>query len=147
MLRMAAIGIITTVVFSVFVRPIRVKGISMEPTFKDGAVLAVNRWSYRKAPPQRGDVVAIRFTGESIMLLKRIIALPGETVRIEKGIIMIDGSELEEPYTEANPDWNVANDIKLEIGEYLVIGDNRSMRQDEHEFGIVLRSRIVGKLL
>jgi len=147
LVRMGCTALICVVVFSVFVRPIRVKGISMEPTYRNGTILAVNRWSYRDSVPQRGDVVAIRFTGESVMLLKRIIALPGESVRITDGVVSINGSPLEEPYTSVNPSWNVKREITLEGHEFLVIGDNRTMDQDEHEFGIVTRSRIVGRLL
>ncbi len=60
--------------------PVRVKGISMLPTYQDGRFSVVNRLAFAFHPPRRGDVVAVRFAGQHMMLLKRIVGLPGETV-------------------------------------------------------------------
>jgi signal peptidase I len=134
-------------IFRVVLLPVRVDGVSMMPTYKNGGVNFINRWAYARHHPLRGDVVSIRFAGPHVMLLKRIIALPGERVAIHKGIVYIDGEPLDEPYVKLfNPTWEEA-EVTLKPDEYFIIGDNRSMRSDEHTHGRVEAYRIVGKVL
>lgn len=134
-------------IFRVVLLPVRVDGISMAPTYKNGGVNFIYRWSYARQHPLRGDVVSIRFAGPHVMLLKRIIALPGERMAIRRGIVYIDDQPLDEPYVKLfNPSWQQA-EVTLKPDEYYVIGDNRSMRSDEHTHGRVEAGRIVGKVL
>lgn len=135
------------------VQPILVQGISMQPTYRDGQRRFLNQLAYRFAPPRRGDVIGIREAGKQVLLLKRVIGLPGERLRIVQGTVFIDGEALEEPYLLSptngvrNPaPWNVP-ELRLGQDEHYVIGDNRSMRQADHYFGIVDSSRIVGRLI
>src|SRR5436309_7491994 len=65
--------------------PIRVEGISMFPTYKDRGVNFVNRLAYLFREPRRGDVVAIKLAGEHVMFMKRIVAMPGESVGFHEG--------------------------------------------------------------
>ena len=129
-----------------FLLPIRIIGPSMLPTYQDHGVNLVNRIAYRSHEPARGDVVAIRTSGESIMFMKRIIGLPGETVVFHKGHVTINGQELAEPYVIYPCDWELPP-VTVEASKYLVIGDNRSMSADAHTFGQTERQRIVGKIL
>src|SRR5580765_6134499 len=78
--------------------PIKVMGPSMLPTYQDNGVNVVNRLAYLQREPQRGDVVAIRTSGVSIMYMKRVIGLPGETVAFHEGHAVINGRMLDEPY-------------------------------------------------
>ncbi len=71
--------------------PIRVEGISMLPTYKERDINIINRLAYKIGDPQRGDVVAIRMAGEHIMLLKRVVGLPGETIAFRRGRLLING--------------------------------------------------------
>jgi signal peptidase I len=128
------------------VRPVRVQGSSMLPTYRDGRMNLVFKWAYRFGEPARGDVVAIRLAGEHIMFLKRIIALPGETVGFYKGRVVINGEFLDEPYLKLPSNWTRAP-VTLGSDEYFVVGDNRSMPKEDHEFGKAKRDRIVGKAL
>lgn len=133
--------------FRVVLLPVRVEGVSMAPTYRNGGVNFIFRWSFWRHPPQRGDVVGIRFAGDHVMLLKRIIALPGERIAIRQGIVYIDGEPLDEPYVKLfNPTWQQA-EVTLKPDEYYIIGDNRGMRSDEHVHGRVEAYRIVGKVL
>lgn len=133
--------------FRVVLLPVRVEGVSMMPTYRNGGVNFIFRWSYARQQPQRGDVVGIRFAGNHVMLLKRIIALPGERIAIRQGIVYIDGEPLDEPYVKLfNPTWQQA-EVTLKPDEYYIIGDNRGMRSDEHVHGRVEAYRIVGKVL
>jgi len=128
------------------VLPIKVSGPSMLPTYAQDGINFVNRLSYVRSGPRRGDVVAIRLAGESIMYMKRVIALPGETVAFRNGNVIIDGEVLDEPYLKKPCDWD-RDPVKLEPGQYFVVGDNRSMRQMDHTFGKTDRKHIVGRIL
>ena len=129
------------------VLPIRVSGPSMLPTYS-GSVNFVNRLAYLGHEPRRGDVVAIRLAGESIMFMKRVIGLPGETVEFSNGRLRINGHYLEEPYVKFTCNWNfIPERSKLGDNEYYVVGDNRSMPFPDHTQGAAKRQRIVGKVL
>src|SRR5947208_24446 len=88
--------------------PIRVEGISMLPTYKENGIKFVNRLAYVRHEPERGDIVAIKMAGPSIMLCKRIVALPGETIAFHEGHLMINGQVLEEPYLHGPCNWELA---------------------------------------
>jgi signal peptidase I len=126
--------------------PIRVEGISMLPTYRNNQVNLVNRLAYVAAKPQRGDVVAIRMAGENVMLLKRVVGLPGETVAFRQGRLLINGTPMEEPYLKLPSYWNMPPK-EVPPDHYYVVGDNRSMNIVDHEHGRTDRKRIVGRAL
>ena len=139
------------VVFRFILLPVRVEGISMLPTCRDGSVNFINRLAYLRRGPQRGDVVGIRLSDPgilwpSVMYLKRVIGLPGETVAFVNGHVLIDGQTLDEPYEKNGCDWNLPP-VKLGPTGYFVVGDNRSMPSEFHTFGKVERDHIVGKAI
>lgn len=153
LVRLAITLVLVFIGFRVSIQPILVQGISMQPTYKDGQRRFLNQLAYRFAPPQRGDVIGIREAGKQVLLLKRVVGLPGESLRIVQGTVLINGEPLEEPYLlpptngVRNPaPWNL-QEVRLGQDEHYVIGDNRSMRQTDHYFGIVERERIVGRLI
>ena len=80
----------------------------------------------------------------SLMYLKRVIGLPGESVAFTGGVVYINGQALDEPYEKGDCDWNLPP-VKLGPTEYFVVGDNRSMPSQFHVFGKVERDHIVGK--
>ena len=126
--------------------PIRVQGPSMSPTYADNGVNLVNRLAYAFHEPRRGDVVAIRLAGPSLMLMKRIVGLPGETVEFAGGRVFINGRLLDEPYVKHACRWELPPQ-KLQTNEFFVVGDNRSMRAADHTFGAATRERILGRVL
>jgi signal peptidase I len=126
--------------------PIRVEGVSMLPTYPENGINFVNCIAYLFHPPQRGDVVAIRYSGRSVMLCKRIVGLPGEVVGFHGGHVEINGEVLDEPYVKRPCNWERQPE-RLGPGEYYVVGDNRSMDFEQHTKGIADRSRIVGRIL
>ena len=156
LLRLAVWVVLCVVGFKLSVVHIRVDGISMLPTCQDRSVYWVSRLAYLWHQPQRGDVVAIRFVPADgtinklepphVMLLKRIIGLPGETVAFKHGRVLIDGEILDEPYENEDyqGNWN-CEPVSLGPDQYYVVGDNRSMPQEYHTHGIYQRSLIVGK--
>jgi signal peptidase I len=107
----------------------------------------VNRLAYVfDRSPRRGDVVAIRLAGPNVLYIKRVVALPHERVAIDAGRLHVDGQPIDEPYVLYRAAWNY-QEVQLGDGEYFVIGDNRGMRQELHDFGRVTRERIRGKVV
>ena len=118
----------------------------MLPTYKERGVNFVNRAVYLFHKPRRGDVVGIRLAGPSVMYLKRIVGMPGETVAFHEGHVLINGKILTEPYVKFQCDWD-REPVTLEADQYFVVGDNRSMPIEDHAMGEPHRNRIVGKIL
>ena len=123
-----------------------VEGQSMQPNFYTGQLVIVNRFAYFFAAPQRGDVVVLHDPKDvSQDFIKRVMGLPGETIRIKEGRVYVNAKLLNEPYIEnfcnagCDGTWNLKDD------EYFVLGDNRSNSFDGHSFGPIPRSLIVGQ--
>ena len=129
--------------FRYLLLPVRVAGTSMEPTYRDRSVNLVNTLRYRFRPPRRGEVAVIAFAGRRVMLLKRIVGLPGELVAFKDGRLFIDGRPVEEPYLVKPCRWNLAGET-VGPDEFFVVGDNRTMPIEEHTHGRVKKSRLVG---
>lgn len=144
--RIAVLAAISFVTFGWLLTPVRVRGISMQPTYQDGAINLVNRAVYTWRAPARGDVVAIRLAGPHVLYVKRIVALPGERIAIAGGVVMLNGVALDEPYVQQRQAWDV-DEVLVGPREYFVVGDNRSMRVADHDFGRVDARRILGKLV
>jgi signal peptidase I len=109
-------------------------GPSMEPTYKEGDVL---RTQAPKGDLQRGDVVVVADPSNAKRtLVKRIVALGGDTVELRKGELYVNGQAVAEPY--ANPTWkgDVAP-VKVPAGQLYLLGDNRSMSFDSRNMGPV----------
>jgi signal peptidase I len=146
LVRAAVLAVGAFLVFRFILLPVRIQGESMEPTYRNGSVNFINQQAYRYRKPHRGDVIGVKFSGKHLMLFKRIVALPGEAVAIEQGLVMINGQPLAEPYVKHRTNW-VLSARRMGPEEYFVIGDNRGMPQQYHEFGAAEASRIVGKVL
>ena len=127
-------------------------GDSMSPTLLEGERVLIDRFSYRLHEPRRFDVIVYKQSNKehSYYDFKRVIGLPGETVRIdEEGGIWIDGERLKEPM-EVETMYNsglAGEPLVLDEGEYFVLGDNRNQSEDSRfaNVGNILRSDIVGK--
>jgi signal peptidase I len=79
----------------------------MDPTYRDRSFTFCWRLQYLFSPPERFDVVTVRFSGRRVMLLKRVVALPGETVEFREGVLYVDGNLIEEPYVHHRSDWGL----------------------------------------
>jgi len=145
LLRILVLILATVLIFTQVLIPLRIEGQSMEPTYSNGFNLCW-RGRYLFASPQRGDVVAIRFAGNRVLLLKRIVALAGDNVAFEHGILVVNGQEVQEPYVQYRADWNL-EPRTVEPGKVYVVGDNRGVPMHRHHFGQVEEQRIVGGLL
>lgn len=146
LIRASLLAVVAVVVFKFILLPIRITGGSMEPAYHDNRVNFINRLAYRSHGPRRGDVVAIRYAGNRVMLLKRVVGLPGEKVGFSGGRVTVSGRQLDEPYLKFPSDW-AREPVQLGADEFFVVGDNRSMPIENHTFGIASRERIIGKVL
>ncbi|HUE89042.1 MAG TPA: signal peptidase I [Vicinamibacterales bacterium] len=131
------------VVFGYLLLPIRGVGVSMEPTIEPGDLIFVNRVVYRFRNPARGDVVAVRIAGPSVVYVKRLLGLPGDTVAFVDGVLWRNGEPLDEPYVTKRADWQL-DEVTLGSDDYFVVGDNRGMAMAQHEFGTATRGRLIG---
>jgi len=127
LVRIATLLVITFVAFKFVFLLRKVESISMLPTFREGHINLINRLAYTNGrQPRRGDIVAVRTSGTTVMYIKRVIGLPGESVLLRRGAVYIDGEKLDEPYLKLPPkNWTRAS--RLGPDEYFIIGDNRSM--------------------
>ncbi len=124
---------------------IQVDGESMLPTFNTGDVVIVNR----KVEPQKGDIVIIEGEKHGAYIIKRVIAVGGETVKLDGGYVYVDGKMIEEPYVikqgETQPlgklsEWSVGET------QLFFLGDNRINSRDsrDDEYGLCEKSQVVG---
>lgn len=146
LIRATSLIAIAFVVFRFVLLPVRLQGVSMLPTYSEGAINFANRAAFWFRDPVRGDVVAIRMAGPSVVYIKRIVGLPGERLAIVMGTVMVNDEPLLEPTVLYRIPWNL-DAFTLGPDEYFVVGDNRSMKIEHHDLGRASRDRIVGKLL
>ncbi|HEY3269101.1 MAG TPA: signal peptidase I [Armatimonadota bacterium] len=110
----------------------RVEGISMEPSLQTGEYTLVNKLTYRWRVPQRGDVIVFRAPDNPHAdYIKRVIAVPGETVEVRDGSVWVNGARLEEKYECAPPDYPFLP-ARVPAGHLFVLGDNRNRSYDSH---------------
>jgi len=142
-LRALAVAVGAYLCFSYVCIPFRVDGRSMEPTYHDGSFNFCWTLGYAFSEPRHHDVVTVRFAGRKIMLLKRIVAVGGDSVEFRNGALLVNGEETREPYVRYPCDWNLSR-RDVAPGHVYVVGDNRSGPIVQHYFGQTPVGRIVG---
>lgn len=145
--------LILFLVRGLILEPAFVDGQSMENTYKDGERFLIQKYAYFFSQPERGEVLVANT--DSSVVIKRVIALPGETIHIENGGVSIqhkDGSSetIYEPYILGNNatllPFGAKNSITLKEHEYYLMGDNRLHSTDSRNYGPVHRSNILGRV-
>lgn len=131
------------------VQNFRVDGMSMEPTLHNGEFILVDKAAYLFHAPSRGDVIVFEYPGNpSIDYIKRIIAIPGDTISVVGEKVTVDGVTLNEPYVNpADPGNPFPPIINRKVGpnDYFVMGDNRGNSSDSRQWGFVPLSNIIGQ--
>lgn len=147
-LRDLLIAIAASFVIITFVyQPVRVEGTSMQPELRDQDRLFINKFAYHFESISRGDVVVFHYPRDpSKSYIKRVIALPGDTLRIDDGQVYVNGKRISEPYVpeQYRDDRSMAK-ILISPNDYFVMGDHRSISSDSRDFGPVPRGLIYGK--
>jgi signal peptidase I len=147
----AILAVVIVIGFIMFIGvPLAVRGNSMEPNFHSGQVVLVDRISLMASGIKRGDVVAAKFPADPkrTKLIKRVIGLPGETIKIKENRYYVNGETLQEPYaiTEGEPPYDQLASVTLGENEYYLSGDNRPGSSDSRLWGAVERSDIEGRV-
>ncbi len=149
-LRDLAIMIIVVALFTTFIADrTKVIGNSMEPHIHDGDLFVLNKITYRFSEPKRYDIIVFPYNHGQANYIKRIIGLPGETVQISNGEIIINGELLGEDFgmEEIRYDGNQDYPLTVPEGEYFVMGDNRNNSTDSRyqDVGTIKKEDIIGK--
>lgn len=128
-----------------------VQGMSMEPTLHNSELILVDKWSYLFHAPARGDVIVfVAPPSPSEDYVKRIVAVPGDTITINDTVVMVDGVKLNETYVapqnQGNPyAYKTIQNILVPPNDYFVLGDNRAGSSDSRNWGFVPRANIIGQ--
>lgn len=147
----AVLTILMFVVIRLAVQNFNIVGISMEPSLHDKEVILVDRWSYLFHPPNRGDVIVFRAPPEPGQdYIKRVVAVPGDTVTIHDRTVIVDGVTLTETYVEPHHQGNPyaskpIDNMLIPNDEYFVMGDNRAESYDSRAWGLLPRQNIIGR--
>ena len=143
-----AISIGASVLIITFLyQPVRVEGTSRLPRLEDRDRVFINKFVYHIAAIHRGDIVVFRYPRDpEKSYIKRVIALPGDRLRIDNGEVYVNGKLQPEPYVpEEYRDTRSLAAMVVPDDEYFVMGDHRSISSDSREFGPVDRDLIYGK--
>ena len=138
---------VSTFIIIFLYQPVRVEGTSMLPMLEDQDRLFINKLAYRVGEIQRGDVVVFLYPHDhQKSYIKRVIALPGDDLKIEHGHVFVNGKELAEKYVPPRfEDDRSLPETTVPQHEYFVMGDHRSISSDSRDFGPVDRELIYGK--
>ncbi|HTU49012.1 MAG TPA: signal peptidase I [Acidobacteriaceae bacterium] len=138
---------ISFLIITFLYQPVRVEGTSMMPGLQDQERLFINKFQYHFEPIHRDDVVVFHFPLDPAKsYIKRVIAIPGDTLRIDDGQVYVNGKALKEPYVPMRfRDDRSYPEIVLSKNEYFVMGDHRLISSDSRDFGPVNRKLIYGK--
>lgn len=128
-------------------QPVRVEGTSMLPRLEDHDRLFINKFVYHITSIERGDVVVFHYPRDPAKsYIKRVIALPGDKLRIDHGAVWVNGKQLLEAYVpDAFRDSRSYSEMLVPDDSYFMMGDHRSISSDSRDFGPVERDLIYGK--
>jgi signal peptidase I len=151
-LTLAAAVAIALLVRTFLFEPIRVDGESMTDTLQNGELMFVTKPEYILGSPSRQDVIICRYPNRKEYFVKRLVALPGDTVEIKydkdsgTNTVYVNGKAVDEPYLtpSRNDKDNSMSPLTLKNDEYFVLGDNRDNSNDSRYVGALHRSQIVG---
>ncbi len=141
-----AIGLALVIIVFLY-QPVKVEGTSMAPLLSDQERIFINKFVYRFEPISRGDVVVFWYPlDRTKSFIKRVVALPGESVEIRRGVVYVDGQMVPEPYVP--PQYADVTDYgpaRVPKGSYFVMGDHRISSNDSRVFGPVASQYIYGR--
>ena len=141
-----AIGLALVIIVFLY-QPVKVEGTSMAPLLTDQERIFINKFVYRFEAIQRGDVVVFWYPlDRSKSFIKRVVALPGETIEIRRGVVYVNAQVVAEPYVPPRfTDVSDYGPAKVPDGSYFVMGDHRISSNDSRVFGPVASQYIYGR--
>lgn len=147
----AFLFIVIPLVVFFLIKPVQIAGRAMEPNYRMKEYYLTDRQAYLFATPKRSDVVVYRynFEGKNVLIISRVIGIPGDRIETRNGELWINGQKLDEPYLELNTKTTIAGqdfNRVLSDQEYFVLGDNREHSMDSRKNGPIKQSDIKGKV-
>lgn len=139
--------IVSFLIITFLYQPVRVEGTSMVPQLEDQDRLFINKFTYHFSDISRGEVIVFRYPRDiEKSYIKRVIAVPGDVLRIDRGQVYVNGSLLTEDYVPRRfHDDRSYEESVIPPHEYFVMGDHRSISSDSRDFGPVDRKLVYGK--
>ena len=147
-LRDMLISLAVSAFFIIFLyQPVKVEGTSMMPTLDDQERVFINKFVYKLEPIEPGDVVVFHYPRDTAKsYIKRVVAVAGDRVKIEDGVVFVNGHRMSEPYVpDAYEDVRSYPETVVPAHGYFVLGDHRNLSNDSRDFGPVNQSYIYGK--
>jgi signal peptidase I len=139
------LAVLSLLVAAFFMRLPEVSGRSMEPLIHSGEYVLINTFAFRFGRPRRGEIVAFRHEGDvREVFIKRVIGLPGDRIRIDRGRVYVNGTKQDEPYVQDADDRSLPG-IMVPPASVYVLGDNRANSEDSRAFGPVSDDRLIGR--
>ena len=133
------------ILFKIFIfNFILVKGDSMNPKYKNNDFMFLNKIIYSFKPIRRGEVIVLKYKNND--LIKRIIGLPNDKIKVENGKLYINNKEYYENYINSYTASYDFDEITLKDNEYFVMGDNRYNSYDSRNFGTITKNNIIGRV-
>lgn len=152
LIRDILVALVIVIAITMVIKPTIVKESSMQPTLYENNYLLINKQAYRFGDEKRGDIIVFKSdleadNGGKKLLIKRIIGLPGDTITIQNGEVILNGELLQEDYTLEGETPGELIDFTVPKGQLFVMGDNRRVSVDSRseEVGCVDESRVMGK--
>ncbi len=146
-------ALLSLLIITFVVQAFYIPSASMEPTLQVGDRILVSKFSYRFGTVHRGDVMVFHYPlNPGKDFVKRVVALPSETVELRDGVVLINGAPIRELYPTALAAGDRActsnyAPVRIPQGQLFVLGDNRCNSEDSRFFGFVPRVNVVGKAL
>jgi signal peptidase I len=139
------VAVLALLAAAFFMAPRQVSGMSMEPHIAPGEYVLINTFAYRVGKPQRQDIAAFRRDGDARgLFIKRVVGIPGDRVRIDRGTVFLNGAALAEPYVRYKDDRSFP-ELTVPPGSVYVLGDNRAVSQDSRVFGPIAGDHLIGR--
>jgi signal peptidase I len=143
----AQVVILLAIGLAFFLRIPQVTGPSMLPHVQPGELVLINTLAYRLGPIKRGDIIALHHDEATAQtFLKRVVALPGDRVRIERGTLIVNDRPVVEPYVSFPDRRNIA-EVTVPQHSLYVLGDNRAESEDSRVWGPVDENAVIGKAI
>lgn len=146
-------GAIFAIIYLFVAQPHKVSGNSMVPTFLNGDYILTDKLSYRFGDPKKEDIIVLKNPRDETQdFIKRIVAVPGDTIKIEESAVYINGEVFDEAYLPEGTPTRTGSflteglEVRAGPNQYFVLGDNRNHSSDSREWGGVTKEEIVGKV-
>jgi signal peptidase I len=141
------VAVLALLAAAFFMAPRQVSGMSMEPHIAPGEYVLINTFAYRIGGPRRQDIVAFRRDGDARgLFIKRVIGVPGDRVRIDRGTVFLNGTALSEPYVRF-ADNRSFPEVTVPPNSVYVLGDNRAVSEDSRVFGPIAAGNLMGRAM